>query len=78
MSDWRTRMEARRISLEAERTALFRSQKAERAKMEDDKAEKRRQAAADAAATAAAAAAAAPAGGGDGDASQQTERKDEL
>lgn len=49
MSDWRARMEQRRIALAAERSSLFQSQKAERAKMEDDKAEKRRRAAEDAA-----------------------------
>jgi hypothetical protein len=52
MRDWRARMESRRIALETERTSLFRSQKAERAKMEDDKAEKRRRAAANDAAAA--------------------------
>ena len=51
MSDWRARMEQRRVALAAERSSLFQSQKAERAKMEDDKAEKRRRAAEEAAAT---------------------------
>lgn len=44
MDDWRARMEQRRVAMLEERAVQFEAQKAERAKLADDKAEKRRRA----------------------------------
>jgi hypothetical protein len=44
MDEWRARMEQRRVAMQSERAVQFEAQKAERAKLADDKAEKRRRA----------------------------------